>query len=176
MSEIDIQRVHSQLFDDPRRQTYVILDGAAVANLRQWLWRQNPAHRCLYPGELDDDIAQVAPYLVQLTAESEFTDFVLEGWGRHQGIFLLSDASLRDLRRHFRNFIMVHHPESGQPMYLRFYDPRVLRVLLPTCDATQLAELFGPISRYLMEDEHPEQLLIFRHNNGQLASETLALN
>lgn len=173
MATIDTQFLRSQLFDQSDRQPYVILDGASVPELRQRLWQHTPAYLCLYPGELDDEMAQVAPYLVKLASVSDFTDFVLEGWGQHWGVFLLSSADLRDLRRHFRKFIMVHHPDTGRPMYFRFYDPRVLRVFLPSCDAAQLAELFGPISRYLMEDEDPGQLLIARQDAGQLGSERL---
>lgn len=167
--------LHTQLFDQPDRQAYSILDGASTPGLRQRLWQHQPPHRCLMRGELDDEMAQVAPYLVQLSPDSEFTEFVLEGWGQHQGIFLLSSANLRDLRRHFRRFMTVHHPETGRPMLFRFYDPRVLRVFLPSCDPVQLAELFGPVSRYLMEDETPDRLLIFRHSAGRAECEPLAI-
>lgn len=55
------------------------------------------------------------------------------------------------LRRHFRRFLRVTD-EQGQPLMFRYYDPRVLRVYLPTCTAEELALVFGPVSAYLIED------------------------
>jgi len=46
------------------------------------------------------------------------------------------------MRQHFRRFITVHD-ESGKPLLFRYYDPRVLRTFLPTCNAKELAEIFG---------------------------------
>ena len=176
MTSDSARTLRQQLFDQTDRQAYAILDGASIPNLRQRLWQHQPPHHCLLRGELDDEMAQVAPYLVQLDEDAEFTRFAFEGWGQHWGIFLLSRAGLRDMRRHFRMLVRVHHPETGQPMHFRFYDPRVLRVFLPTCDADQLRELYGPASRFLMEDEDPQHLLIFRQSEGRSECERLALN
>ena len=45
---------------------------------------------------------------------------------------------------------------------------QVLRVFLPTCDADETKQFFGPIKYYLMEDEKPETLLRFT-NAGERA-------
>ena len=43
---------------------------------------------CLYRGELQPDMAEVAPYLVKLDRDAPFTDWVLDrGWGNHWGVF-----------------------------------------------------------------------------------------
>ncbi len=164
------------LFGDGALQLYTILDGAANPDLRQQLWQQQVTHLCLFPGELDPEVALVAPYLVALTPATPFTDYVLEGWGRHRGIFLLSDSDPRRLRRHFRSFIMVHHPDDGRPLYFRFYDPRVLRVYLPSCNRTESDALFGPVARYLVEDEGGGALLRFRREANGVACERIALS
>jgi len=40
---------------------------------------------------------------------------------------------------------------KGKDMYFRFYDPRVLRVFLPTCTPEELSDFFGPIAGFLIE-------------------------
>jgi hypothetical protein len=128
----------------------------------------SPEFECLYSGELKPDLAEVAPYLVRLEPGSEFTLWVLEqGWGNHWGIFALSAADLRELRRHFRRFLTVYDP-SGKPLLFRYYDPRVLRTYLPTCNPEELSTLFGPVSCYLLEGEKPEEMLRFQLASGSL--------
>lgn len=166
----------NQLFGNGELTLYAILDGAADPELRQQLWQHQVAHLCLLPGEPEPEMAQVAPYLARLEPETTFTDYVLEGWGRHRGIFLLSGASGRELRRHFRNFIVVHHPTDGRPLYFRFYDPRVLRVYLPSCNASEASALFGPVARYLVESDDGTTLLRFRCEPAGVQCERIALS
>jgi hypothetical protein len=45
---------------------------------------------------------------------------------------------------------------------LRFYDPRVLRLHIPTCTPEESTDLFGPISRFVMEGEDLDNPLQFR--------------
>ena len=56
-------------------------------------------------------------------------------------------------------------------MYFRFYDPRVLRIFLPTCDAAQLKEFFGPVAHFICEDEDPAFGLVFSLEQGKLKTE-----
>ena len=67
------------------------------------------------------------------------------------------------MRRHLRHFLEVQLPD-GKQVYFRFYDPRVLRVFLPTCTADEINQFFGPIKQYLMEDEKPDKLLQFQQH------------
>ncbi len=64
--------------------------------------------------------------------------------GGSTGAFLLSALRIsRSLRKHFRTFLMVKSPE-GDRLYFRYYDPRVLRVYLPTCNADGNQLCFRP--------------------------------
>jgi hypothetical protein len=147
----------------PERETvFAVLDGARDERIAPAVQKAGLEHACLYRGELAQTLSDVAPYLVALEPRHEFTRWLLtHGWGQSWGIFAVSQAPLADLRRHFRKFLMVYD-ETGKPLYFRFYDPRVLRIFLPTCDADQLQSLFGPILRYVTEDEDGTGLLIFR--------------
>jgi hypothetical protein len=150
---------------------FAVLDGASVAGLREKLHQTKPESVCLYRGELEPDMAEVAPYLVRLERDSEFTAWVLtEGWGNHWGIFVSTQAGLHAMRQHFRRFLIVHD-STGKPLYFRFYDPRVLRNYLPTCDREQLEQMFGPAASYVAEADQPGVLLCFRLKSGALAVE-----
>ncbi|PYS36859.1 MAG: hypothetical protein DMG14_23230 [Acidobacteria bacterium] len=106
-------------------------------------------------------MSAVSPYLVHLGANNSLTNWlVTEGWGKAWGIFLTAPANIDQLRRHFRHFLLVRDPD-GNELYFRFYDPRVLRVYLPTCTAPEMKHFLGPTTRYLMESEDGEALLDF---------------
>lgn len=175
ISEITIQTVRDHLFKDDDLSVFAVLDGASIPDLLERLYEQQPEHVCLYRGELEPDMAEVAPYLVRLEPDSDFIDWIIErGWGRHWGIFALSGESLSAMRRHFRAFLIVYSPED-KPVYFRYYDPRAMRVYLPTCNAEELAKIFGPIEEFLLEDEGAKAALRFRNNSGVLQQEKLTI-
>lgn len=122
---------------------YCILDGASVPDLPVKLYDTGPANYCLLPGELDPELVYAAPYLVHLSPENSFTEWVLsESPGNHWGIFVHSAASMVEMRRHFRGLISVYD-EAGSPLMFRYYDPRVLSKFLPTCEPEELTTFFG---------------------------------
>ena len=162
------QVVGTQLFAEPAGNLFAVLDGASVADLREKLHLHRPEHECLFDGELEPDMAQVAPYLVRLEPNTEFSDWLIgQGWGKHWGVFAVASADLRALYQHFRKFLIVYGPD-GQPLRFRYYDPRVLRIYLPTCNAEELRIVFGPVAAYLLEGEEPDTLLRFRMTGGAL--------
>jgi hypothetical protein len=176
VSEVVVRGVMERLFADPALSTYVILDGASVPDLLGKLEEHAPEHVCLYRGELAPDLAECAPYLVRLTSESPFTHWVVEeGWGKHWGIFALAASDLERMRRHFRTFLMVQSPE-GKRLYFRYYDPRVLREYLPTCNEEETRAVFGPVGCYLCEGGSTSGLHSFRQEQGSLRLESLNLS
>ena len=159
MEEGSYNKATDLLFGTEGENVFVILDGASVDGLLKELRSKNPRHVCLYRGELAPDLAVCAPYLVQLEPGAEFSRWVLrKGWGKHWGIFAVSPSDLRQMRLHFRKFLKVKSPE-GKTLYFRYYDPRVMRVYLPTCNAEEMKTVFGSISSYIMEGEDPGVLL-----------------
>lgn len=173
--KVSLEALYDNLFSERDIQVYGVLDGASIPGLVQSLEQTGVDHVCLYRGELIPELAAAAPYLAALEKDCKFTRHVLEqGWGNHWGIFALSRADLRTLRQHFRTFLMVYGPD-GKPLYFRYYDPRVLRVYLSTCNVQDTGVLFGPVSRYVMEGEEPTVLLRFWPEAGQPGSERVQL-
>jgi hypothetical protein len=107
-------------------------------------------------------MAQIAPYLVKLAPDSPLLEpLVKEGWGKSWGVYLTCDRDFHEIRRHLRHFLEVKLPDGEQVLF-RFYDPRVMRIYLPTCMPEEANQFFGPIHRYVMEGEKPEELWEFR--------------
>ncbi|MDB6121147.1 MAG: hypothetical protein JWQ71_140 [Pedosphaera sp.] len=157
-----------QLFSDAEAKVFAILDGASIPDLLKQVYEKKPAYLCLYRGELEPDMAVVAPYVVELKPETPFTEWVLgEGWGKHWGIFAVSREDLKVMRRHLRSLLQVKD-YTGRQLNFRYYDPRVLRAYLPTCNAEDLTQVFGPISFLALEGEDAGQLLKFS-NGGEAA-------
>src|SRR5215471_19605998 len=174
-SENVVQAVSQYLFAEPGATVFAIVDGASALGLLASLYRYQPDYVCLYRGELQPDMAEVAPYLVRLEPTAEYTAWVIEhGWGNHWGIFAVSHADMREMRQHFRRFLIVHD-SSGKPLLFRYYDPRVLRVYLPTCNAEELATVFGPVTYYLLEENDQGNALRFSIESGSLQQERLRL-
>jgi len=165
------QEISKRLFADDTRSVYAVIDGASVPDLRMELYNRQPESICLFSGELEPDMAEVAPYLIHLQVGTEFTNWLIErGWGNHWGIFALSRGEMRDMRNHFRRFLTVHTSE-GKPMRFRYYDPRVMRRYLPTCNREDLAVLFGQVDSYFLEDEDPHTMLSFHAESGEIRQE-----
>jgi hypothetical protein len=144
------------LFGQGDTPVFAVLDGASAPDLLKNLYEHEPEYCCLYRGELQPDIATVAPYLVRLESGAEFAELVLrEGWGVHWGVFVVSVADLRTLRNHFREFLHVELPDRNTVL-LRYYDPRVLRTFLPACNEAELAAFFGPVQSFIVEGDTPE--------------------
>lgn len=170
--QINTEKLNNHLFSHPTR-VYAVLDGASVPDLPMKLFEMKPPRYCLFTGDLEPDMAEVAPYLVRLYPRTDFTNWVLkECWGKHWGIFVHSRKPLRDMRKHFRSLVTVYD-EQGTSMIFRFYDPRVLSVFLPTCLPEELNTLFGDVESFFAESENKEKLMQFENKEGNLKQSAL---
>lgn len=156
---------------------YAVLDGASVPDLIDHLYADDgPEFVCLYRGEIAPDMAEVAPYLVELKPGSDFAGWLLsECSGNHWGIFVVSGSDLDQVRRHFRRMLIVKGPK-GEQLYFRFYDPRVFRTFLPSCASSELVEVFGdlmdkPVLRYFCEAQQAGIFLRYSMTDKLVAEE-----
>lgn len=149
-----------------------ILDAArSEAVLRALRESVDPA-RSLYEGPQGDALADAAPWLVRFRPDSRLLERVVhEGWGDAWGIFLTWRGSEKELRRHLRRFLLVEEEDTRKRLYMRFYDPRALRDLVPTCSVRQLHALFGEIEALFAEGETGDLLRFARADIHALADE-----
>ncbi len=174
----DVQKLQEVLWPEgssSRLNTWVILDGARNERIYGAVYRTFHDKTCLYAGDLPWQLQMAAPYLVQLDKEdANSLSLVRQGWGDSWGIFLRSSASLETLRRHFRGFLRVQD-QAGRRMVFRYYDPRVLRVYLPTCLPAELETIFGPVESFVVESDDPNIAIEYRLEKRQLLERRIDL-
>ena len=128
----------------------------------------------LYKGRSEENLVDFAPHLFTITDQQKFATWIVDqGWGKSWGVYVESAAPPANVYRHFRKFLLVR-TEIGQELYFRFYDPRVLRQFLPTCDTQQLTNFFGPIRYFLLEDDDPAFAIRFRLEQGDLRQDRIS--
>lgn len=134
---------------------FALFDSARMGPWMEQAKELHPDNASLYKGRSEAILAPFAPHLFPFAPQTALSRwFFTHGWGESWGVFCGSTAPAADLLRHFRRFLKVGL-EGGQPFYFRFYDPRVLRVFLPTCDAQQLRLFFELVDYFWVEDEDP---------------------
>ena len=164
---MEFQEVRKILFE-PNTRLYCVLDGVMVKDLPIRLRESQVPHHCIVTGELTPDVVHAAPYLAYLSPDSKFADSVLsEAFGKSFGIFFHSRRSLLEMRRHFRA-LHEAYDERGNPLKFRYYDPRVLRAFLPTCNAGELKTLFGDVEQFFIESKDVGGISRYRIADGKL--------
>lgn len=174
MSPAEVRKVRDLLWPEPGAarapSVFAILDAARRRSIYAALQEFEGEYRCLYRGRLDPRVLAAAPYLVQLAEMAPFTEWLIErAWGDSWGIFLQAHADIEALRQHFRRFLIVQD-ERGRRLYFRYYDPRVMRVYLPTCVGLELTTVFGPVLRFVVEDGDATRALDFAVERGRLVT------
>ena len=179
MESSQIERIINVLWQPGARpgpaQVYAFVDAARSESIYPRIMDADTKTVCLHRGERARELAWVAPYLVRLTPEASFTQWLLRsGWGKSRTIFIKSSATLNELKCHFRTILTVYDTE-GKSYFFRFYDPRVLRTYLPTCNESEIKKVFGPVDHFIMEQEEPDQAYNFFRTGSTLAMESITL-
>ena len=113
---------------------------------------------CLFTGDLAEELADVGPYLGRLNSfHSAVADTVKDLLSRHVGMLVvlqdpppdMAEITFSQLHRHFRKLNVVYGP-TGNPLFFRYYDPRVVVDVLKVLDAKQLEAFFGPIDSLVL--------------------------
>jgi hypothetical protein len=132
---------------------YAIVDAARDRAILKLLREASPEYQSLYEGAQGEELKEVAPYLVRLPGDSPvLKSLVSQGCGKSWGVYLTCDLPLKELREHLRRFLKKKLP-NGENVFFRYYDPRVLRIFLPTYRGVSATEFFGPVESYLVEEE-----------------------
>lgn len=154
---------------------YGVLDSARDDAVLPFLMASDLQYQSLYEGVRGQEMALVAPYLVAFPeGAAALEELVTEAWGKSWGVFLATSMEFRDVRRHLRRFLKVEL-DDGERVLFRFYDPRVLRAYLPTCNGEESAMFFGAVGVFMAEGRGGETLLKFRAKDDGVSVESVAL-
>ncbi|MGH9405571.1 MAG: DUF4123 domain-containing protein [Terriglobia bacterium] len=154
---------------------FALLDAAREPSVLKVLVESREECQSLFEGPQGDQLAHFAPYLVRLTPDSQVLEtLAVQAWGRGWGVFLTCDRPFAEIRKHLQYFLRVTL-DGHREVYFRYYDPRVLRLFLPTCMPEEIDQFFGPIRYYLIEDEKGGALLRFSNSGRGAGLKTLPL-
>jgi hypothetical protein len=173
--------IERALFEPRQRDpvaVFAVLDLAREPAIRRILDRNPGSWCCIENARLSPAVRSVAPYLLRLRRGGQELRSVLElGWGRSWGIFAVApgDIALESVRRHFHGLLRVQDEEQRRYVF-RLYDPRVARTFLPTCDAGQLVQVFGPLWKICFESEDSRTLCCFSLQRGALVEHAASLD
>ena len=151
-------------------RVFMLLDAARdpVIHARLTALGKDVQARSMYQGDLGEHLAHVSPYLLAIAGEDDpALWFATAGLGKSWGVFVTARQSFGDLRRHLRKFNLVRD-EAGTPLVFRYYDPRVLRIFLPTCTSEELRRFFGPVESFAAETADGQGLARFTLAGGRL--------
>ena len=117
----------------------------------------------------------VAAYVVALPAQARLMHVLIkDGWGRGWGFYGTSKAGLETVRAHFTSFVSLQ-TSSGAAMTFRFWDPRVLRAMVPAMPLDEADAFFGPCERIIVEAEKPAMALELSRSPGRPRQQTIVL-
>jgi len=126
---------------------------------------------CLFRTEVVSPLGRAAPYLVPVEhAERLIEAWRTDGLGQSWGLFLSSSEEQSHIRHRLRTFNQAKLPDGRMALF-RWWDPRVFRVYLPTCNADHLATLFAGVDHYVCENEDGAGFTIYRNHEGTLVRE-----
>lgn len=100
----------------------------------------------MFQGGAREDYWAVAPYLAQV--DDALLRWLFDNlWKEPWGIFAMAQVGMQELHSHLRKLLIVE-VENGRNSLFRYYDPRVLRKYLDTCDAAELKAFYGPVKAF----------------------------
>jgi hypothetical protein len=128
---------------------YAVLDALKDARIPVFLDASGERHARV------DDTNPLAPYLVVVPPRSRLLDvLVKDGWNQGWGFYFTARIRFEDVLYHWRSFLTLRN-QNGQAMSFRFWDPRVLRAILPAMETEEAGAFFGLLSRFIVEGESP---------------------
>jgi hypothetical protein len=139
---------------------YAVLDACDEPLVLQIVAELGSSAASLYHGRAALDYSSFAPYLAcvdEATLRTIRTRLAATPWGFFVGT--TSDKTLADVRRHFRQYLLVQSPE-GKQLYFRFYDPRFLATFLRSLEEKELQRFLGPL-RFIMILGDSSELTVF---------------
>ena len=145
----------AQFLREPSAAThYAVLDAAVLDGLLFQLHALGAKqYACLLAGEVEPDVAHVAPYLARLDATSPLLPWLEQRLDLPWGYLVESPLALDLLQRRLRCFSEVRNGD-GEPLLFRFWDPRVLREMRSILTPAQSTEFTRGVLRLCIVDAH----------------------
>lgn len=143
---------------------YGIIDSARDEDVFRHLITGYVQYRSLFQGTMDEQSYGVSGFLVDCKKESLLFQWMTkDSWGNSCCIFFTSKSSFDELFSHFQKFNRVYL-EDDEVVLFRYYDPRVLRVYLPTCNRNEIEIFFGDVISFFAENNNGNEINVYNKN------------
>jgi len=162
-----VQSLWHPLEDGTIPNVFMVLDCARDKRIEPLINKSNIEQSCLYSGKLAYKLKRAAPHIVKLSPTCVFTTNILAlCWGKSWGVFFLTASSTKmsTVRTNCRRLGKVKGVD-GKSLVFRYYDPRVLRLMLPACNRDEITSLLGESKALLIETENDFGVTIFERGN-----------
>jgi pSer/pThr/pTyr-binding forkhead associated (FHA) protein len=131
-------------------QVFAIVDASRDSRIPAFLDAAGESYSPLDPS------GRAPAFLVALPRDTRLVHVLIkDGWGRGWGFYGTSKAGVEKVRAHFTSFVSLR-TDSGAAITFRFWDPRVLRALVPVMPQEEADHFFGPCERIIVEAERAE--------------------
>jgi len=159
---------------------YAVIDAAKIKKLtNELIIVDEQKVKILFDGQEAIELEEVAPYLVKLNKEDEFSTWVAKNvYGNSGAIFIKSTNDIETLAEHLKPFIPVtreveHEGRTiTQKGYLAYYDPRVFPNWIESETQNRQAEFFSNIREVLCEDEFKKYHYLSYQYSNELKSQS----
>ncbi|MGL4320995.1 MAG: DUF4123 domain-containing protein [Paracoccaceae bacterium] len=158
----------------PPLRAYALIDASQSPDIAVLLEAFNSPSRCLFDGDVGEDLGEVAPWLVELTRFDDAWDwFIEDGYGKNWAILLHSRLEMARLKTQLKRFLKITD-EKGESFFFKYYRPKHLNAYLPVFDDVQMTSFMKGIETIFAEsDKDPNKLHQYRLKpQGGLASMT----
>lgn len=174
--EIEEQEKKETNQNYPSTKTYAIIDAARIKKLTNELIALTSLnYENLFMLYEQEALEEVAPYLIELKKDDEFTTWVYENvYGKQGAIFIHSTENIEELSEHVRSYITstikMPNPKNETELieteaYMRLYDPRVFPLFNKQVKQKQ-EQFYSPLeSVYVENPQNEQELLLYRQDN-----------
>lgn len=157
----------------PPLRAYALIDASQSPDIAICLEAFNAPARCLFDADVGEDLAEVAPWLVELTRFDDAWDwFVENGYGKNWGILIHSRLELARLKTQLKRFLKITD-EKGDSFFFKYYRPMHLNAYLPVFDGMQMASFMKGIEAIFAESDKDANKLLQYQVTPQGGLETL---
>lgn len=107
-----------------------------------------------------EDYYAVAPYLFKV--DQSTVQWISDISGEAASILIFAKPVFQELLPHLQHFLMVSLPDKRR-WFFRYYDPRILRAYLPSCQPAELHQFYGPIRAFGFREINERSVHLFEH-------------
>lgn len=156
--------------DEAPSASFALLDAARLEGLPEILAVSDLEHTPLFRGHAQQELRDVAPWLVRLAPDHQLTRQLLtptqpggphwHRWGLGAVTLIRSTAELPQLLRHFRKYTRIFDDHGARWNYFRFYAPETLRGLIANMEPDAFASFAAPVQMFITEGRHGQPVLL----------------